>query len=488
MSYNGVGLSTPRGSESLLSLSYAGCSSSVLMLLTAGTNGYIMSNFAHLRPRDNPLRSGGIEESWKTGSEVRHRQPDAAILDHERKRKIEVACLELEDKLDGQGVAEEEIERQVTELRDRLQRQGTAASRSRADIKSYVRLIHLSQLISHDSHSHETHELAAIKAKENQKMATAFGIKGDHKEGYAFDREAQAERVAKEKEDRELRKVAMEQERAETQARRAELNAQAVRPLSSPVSPRSDPVPRNLASRKRSTRSASVMPSEKLTRALFPPLVRPHPNLEGAAPSHQSPLACVDQAVQRPLFVEVALPLAQAAHRPCRDPLLHLLASDRARLLRVVEAGPLLDAATLALLPLDDAWPRVRLRPVDEPPLAPGRRRHRLGEGTRRHQDVETRRQGDATLRLVAVGTHLLPVEMYEQVARDPKPCPFLLKTRVVQYKCCSRDILARSRSSHRRLASATTDFSSPLSPARLFTLELRLFRFRRAAFPHTNA
>ncbi len=32
-----------------------------------------------------------------------HRQPDAAILDHERKRRVEVKCMELREELEESG-------------------------------------------------------------------------------------------------------------------------------------------------------------------------------------------------------------------------------------------------------------------------------------------------------------------------------------------------------------------------------------------------
>jgi hypothetical protein len=74
-----VGLSTPRGS---------------------GTSGYVQKNSAHLRPRDNaqPYPTKDVDA-------IRHRQrqPDQEILEHERKREIEVKVLELRDRLEEEG-------------------------------------------------------------------------------------------------------------------------------------------------------------------------------------------------------------------------------------------------------------------------------------------------------------------------------------------------------------------------------------------------
>ena len=60
-------------------------------------------NLSHVRPR--PVVNTAAEES-----KPRHVQPDAKILDHERKRKIEIQCIELRDELEERGVAEDEIE------------------------------------------------------------------------------------------------------------------------------------------------------------------------------------------------------------------------------------------------------------------------------------------------------------------------------------------------------------------------------------------
>ena len=70
-----VGLSTPRGS---------------------GTSGYVQRNLAHLKPRDRVAPYPAKE------AELRHeqRQPDKGILEHDRKREVEVKVLELRDKLE----------------------------------------------------------------------------------------------------------------------------------------------------------------------------------------------------------------------------------------------------------------------------------------------------------------------------------------------------------------------------------------------------
>jgi hypothetical protein len=72
-----VGLSTPRGS---------------------GTSGYVQRNLAHLRPRDQGKPYSIDFESMKH----RQRQPDKEILEHDRKRDIEVKVFELRDRLEDE--------------------------------------------------------------------------------------------------------------------------------------------------------------------------------------------------------------------------------------------------------------------------------------------------------------------------------------------------------------------------------------------------
>lgn len=75
-----VGLNTPRGS---------------------GTSGYVQRNLSHLRPRDN---GAGAPYGVKDFDSFRHRQrqPDEEILEHDRKREIEVKVFELRDRLEDE--------------------------------------------------------------------------------------------------------------------------------------------------------------------------------------------------------------------------------------------------------------------------------------------------------------------------------------------------------------------------------------------------
>lgn len=73
-----VGLSTPRGS---------------------GTSGYVQRNLANFRPRDNNPYAPRDSDA------LRHkpRQPDQGLLEHDRKREVEVKVFELRDKLEEEG-------------------------------------------------------------------------------------------------------------------------------------------------------------------------------------------------------------------------------------------------------------------------------------------------------------------------------------------------------------------------------------------------
>lgn len=68
-----VGLSTPRGS---------------------GTSGYVQKNLAAMRPRDRAAPYPSNEQQYK------QRQSDKGILEHDRKREVEVKVFELRDKLE----------------------------------------------------------------------------------------------------------------------------------------------------------------------------------------------------------------------------------------------------------------------------------------------------------------------------------------------------------------------------------------------------
>lgn len=86
--YNGIGLTTPRGS---------------------GTNGHVQRNLANLNDNKSCVPGGNntnyryAEEDLHKLDAILNKQPNKEILDHDRKRKIEVKCLEFEEILEKQG-------------------------------------------------------------------------------------------------------------------------------------------------------------------------------------------------------------------------------------------------------------------------------------------------------------------------------------------------------------------------------------------------
>ncbi|KAJ7591262.1 cwf21 domain-containing protein, partial [Mycena floridula] len=160
--YNGIGLTTPRGS---------------------GTNGYVIRNLSTLRSHQ-PAQDRA--NAWDVAP-PKHREPDEGILEHERKRKVEVKCLELQLRLEDDGIDEDQIEEQVSALRHKLL----------ANLATVAPTKGLKPT--------DTHGMAAAKKIEMDKMARAFGTRRDYEEGDAFNREKQEEDKIRRRAEREER-------------------------------------------------------------------------------------------------------------------------------------------------------------------------------------------------------------------------------------------------------------------------------------------
>jgi len=176
-----VGLSTPRGS---------------------GTSGYVQKNLAAMRPRD---RGAPYSSDLDNLREYKQRQPDKGILEHDRKREVEVKVFELRDKLEEEGylptprltlryrpatnmrhsVDEEEIEDRCDKLRKKLladmDRPGVGKAPQRKGFKM-----------------HQVHELADQKIKESERLRQALKINKDYEEGSHWKRKE--ERLKKQQE------------------------------------------------------------------------------------------------------------------------------------------------------------------------------------------------------------------------------------------------------------------------------------------------
>ncbi|PYH38396.1 U2-type spliceosomal complex subunit CWC21 [Aspergillus neoniger CBS 115656] len=91
-----VGLSTPRGS---------------------GTSGYVQRNFAFMKPRNAgygapyPPISGANSSEHPLDKPFKQRQPDKQILEHDRRRAIEVKVMEERERLEEENERIEEEER-----------------------------------------------------------------------------------------------------------------------------------------------------------------------------------------------------------------------------------------------------------------------------------------------------------------------------------------------------------------------------------------
>ena len=98
--YNGIGLQTPRGS---------------------GTNGYIQSNKFFVKPKVSKVTENtkGFEADQGTAGVTR--KPNKEILEHDRKRQIQLKLVILEDKLIDQGYTDAEIAEKLEEARNNLE-------------------------------------------------------------------------------------------------------------------------------------------------------------------------------------------------------------------------------------------------------------------------------------------------------------------------------------------------------------------------------
>ncbi|KAM5345404.1 hypothetical protein ACJ41O_011266 [Fusarium nematophilum] len=157
-----VGLSTPRGS---------------------GTSGYVQRNLAHIKPRDYGAPYPRDLDSLRH----KQRQPDKGILEHDRKREVEVKVFDLRDKLEEEEVDEDEIERRCDELRQKLLAEMNSGRRGGGPRKTFKQ--------------HQVHEMADAKIKESERLRKALKISADYEEGSHWKRQEERLRSALEKED-----------------------------------------------------------------------------------------------------------------------------------------------------------------------------------------------------------------------------------------------------------------------------------------------
>ncbi|KAJ6803088.1 pre-mRNA-splicing factor CWC21 [Iris pallida] len=114
--YNGIGLQTARGS---------------------GTSGYVQANKFFVRPRSNTnaAPSGDPYSAGSGGGGVR--EADKDILEHDRKRQIQLRLLVLQETLADHGYTESEISAKLDEARRSIETQQSAAAAANVSSKRY---------------------------------------------------------------------------------------------------------------------------------------------------------------------------------------------------------------------------------------------------------------------------------------------------------------------------------------------------------------
>ncbi|KAF7659803.1 hypothetical protein LDENG_00292880 [Lucifuga dentata] len=75
---------------------------------------------AVLQPKAEEEQPGKEEEEEPKAEPVLVKKPHREILDHERKRRVELKCMELQEMMEEQGYTEEEIRQKVSTFRQML--------------------------------------------------------------------------------------------------------------------------------------------------------------------------------------------------------------------------------------------------------------------------------------------------------------------------------------------------------------------------------
>ncbi|KAL5705556.1 hypothetical protein ACHQM5_023847 [Ranunculus cassubicifolius] len=140
--YNGIGLQTARGS---------------------GTNGYVQTNKFFIRPKSSKVETRALEGDQGTGGV---KKANKEILEHDRKRQIQLKLVVLEDKLIEEGYTDAEIAEKLEETRKSLEAAAAAAEERNPG----------ASLSSSKVSDTQTHQIAARKEKQMETLRAAFGI------------------------------------------------------------------------------------------------------------------------------------------------------------------------------------------------------------------------------------------------------------------------------------------------------------------------
>ncbi|XP_001943465.2 serine/arginine repetitive matrix protein 2 isoform X3 [Acyrthosiphon pisum] len=157
--YNGIGLATARGS---------------------GTNGYVQRNWAAIKKVKDQTSFKTDEELAKIDSAA-NRQPNQELLDHDRKRKVELKCIELEQSLEDQGFSQDEIIKKINNFRVTLLGKQKTATEYDECGRPIVR---------------DSHQFADEQLKKNARLREAFGISEFFIEGSSLDPERKIKEAA----------------------------------------------------------------------------------------------------------------------------------------------------------------------------------------------------------------------------------------------------------------------------------------------------
>lgn len=191
--YNGVGITTPKGS---------------------GTNGYVQRNIATISQARIDAKAN--QKSFKAAPDMKVKKANAELLLHEQKRKVELDLIKLEDELKAAGMSADEIERTI--------------DRERGNMLAAVNEGSLRYDSSLDKK--DTHLLALEKEKELEKFTKALRIdKNAHVHGQAFDQDLQQqmklERMQARAEQEQKRLIAaQEAEKAQKKAEKLRAKAE----------------------------------------------------------------------------------------------------------------------------------------------------------------------------------------------------------------------------------------------------------------------
>ncbi|XP_016066886.1 PREDICTED: serine/arginine repetitive matrix protein 2 isoform X7 [Miniopterus natalensis] len=156
--YNGIGLPTPRGS---------------------GTNGYVQRNLSLVRGRRGERPDYKGEEELRRLEAALVKRPNPDILDHERKRRVELRCLELEEMMEEQGYEEQQIQEKVATFRLMLLEKDVNPG-GKEETPGQRPVVT------------ETHQLAELNEKKNERLRAAFGISDSYVDGSSFDPQRRA--------------------------------------------------------------------------------------------------------------------------------------------------------------------------------------------------------------------------------------------------------------------------------------------------------